>query len=193
MRYGLYVCWPIKTATTNTFEELIKLNTDSATYGKIPFINIFADSSDTNWRHACYNGTWCRARFQSQCEVEVGLDHFFSQLEAKAAKAKNKYLVEILLPEMRRELYSQACWDLIGAPDGLVQEAQGYMAHWRTVAFRQVGVHIRRGDLAYFNWRKKASETRDMEARQDNIKKWMAADPIADCDAAPFGRCYDAI
>ena len=77
---------------------------------------------------------------------------------------------------MRHALDSQVCWDLIAAPDELVEEATNYIQKWRQSASRQVGVHIRRGDLAYFNWRKKSLEEKDSMAKHENVEKWMAAD-----------------
>ena len=92
MRYGLYVCWPIKEATTNSFEELIKINTDSVTSSKIPFIHVYSNPNDKSWLHAWHHKTWCRGHFESQCEVDVGLDHFFADLEKKAMQANKQEL-----------------------------------------------------------------------------------------------------
>ena len=151
-RVGLYICWKVSKACPGKFNATSVFDASSEAYASIPFIRVFDDPSSSDWRAACNNQHWCLGHFESQCQVDMGLEYLWSELQAKASREHDTYMTNTLLPAMQDKLTSDFCWGLINVNDALYKRAFEYIADIRTTSDkRQVAFHVRRGDHKYMN------------------------------------------
>ena len=150
-RIGLYVLWEPKKACWSTFAETNVLDESSEVFEAVPFIKIYDDPKDQNWKAAKNNQHWHVAHFESQCQVEMGIQYFFEILEAQARKERDTYLLEATLPNLRRKLTPDYCWQLINVTDLIYKKAYDYVRGGDDATAKQVAIHCRRGDHKYMN------------------------------------------
>ena len=183
LRYGLYINWPQNEACTNKMEEVVQLQEDAPLYAKVPFVTVFDDRDDPNWSHAKKNRTWCRGVFEHNCEVQHGIDLFLSLVQSTAESEGRDYILNNLLPELKQELTPEKCWETIGVPQQVEDEVDQFLANFRDSRYpRKVGFHVRRGDYAWFNWKKRMNELQNPEEREALNQAWIAADDsFMDC------------
>ena len=135
----------------------------------VRFVNVYADSLDQQWEHQKPNPYWCRGKFESQCPVHQGLEVLVDQIDKTRKATTQHYITDEMLNEVRSEITPETCWELIGAPTELEEQARSYRNECRIQAPKQVGFHIRRGDLAWFNWEKNKRWKIRCPSRQSTI------------------------
>ena len=176
-RYGLYINWPQNEACTNKMEEVVQLQESAPLYTKVPFVTVFDDRDDPNWIHAKKNRTWCRGVFEQQCEVQIGIDLFLSLVESTAQNEGREWILNNLLPDLKTELTAERCWETIGVPQQVESEVDQFLATFRDTKYQtKTGFHCRRGDYAWFNWKKKMNDLHNPEERETLNQQWIEAD-----------------
>ena len=181
-RVGLYICWKVSKACPGKFNATNCFDSSSEAYASIPFIRVFDDPNSSDWRAACNNQHWCLGHFESQCQVAMGLKYLWSQLEEKAAKEHDTYMVKTLLPALKDKFTEDFAWGLINIQDAVYKKAYDYIVDCKSMTdMKQVAVHIRRGDHRYMNC------DVHVEKQSDNAMNILSQWNQADMDVEVIG------
>ena len=150
-RVGLYILWEPKKACPGKFSDTNCFDTSSEAYQSIPFVKLFDDPKNSDWKAARNNQHWCICHVESQCQVEMGLDFLWARAEEKATKDGDAHFLKAILPQLKARIDSDFCWQLVNVNDDIYKKAYDYMEESRTGGGNQIGVHCRRGDHKYMN------------------------------------------
>ena len=176
-RVGLYVCWEPKKACNSTFAETNCLDMSSEVFLSIPFIKIYNDPKGSDWRAAVNNQHWHLAHFESQCQVDMGLEFLWENLATLAERTGEYYMLKTLLPSLREKITEDYCWQLINITDAVYKKAFDYVEASRSGGLKQVAIHCRRGDHKYMNCdvhkEKQAPDAFDIEVQWENGDNMM--------------------
>ena len=174
-RFGMYILWTATKACPGQFEEVLALDTENSILKKIPFIQIFDDPKDSNWKAAKHNQHWNKAHFESQCSIAMGVKYFLQSLSTIAKQRNDKYMLHTMIPKMATELQKENMEMFLQVDKDIVALAEGYIQKARALGTIQVAVHLRRGDHKWFNCNKKAEMMDERKAVQI-YKQWREAD-----------------
>ena len=103
-RFGLYICWEPCKACPGRLGDVFDINSDHPLFNKVPFVQVFDDANNGNWKAAKNNQHWCKANFESQCSIRQGLTYFLTSLKTTALQNNDKYMLNTLLPQYKEEL-----------------------------------------------------------------------------------------
>ena len=174
-RFGMYILWEETVACPGKFDEGLIWDTTVPTFHKIPFVQVFDDRKNSQWMAAHNNQHWCKAHFDSQSSVKLGLEFFLDTLEDIAKSRQDKQMLQNVVPKLRREFAFEQVNMLVTTNSTIKAKAEEYIATARDTATMQVGVHLRRGDHKYLNCHEQAQRLEESEANE-LMKQWSAAD-----------------
>ena len=121
------------------------------------------------------NQHWCKANFDSQSSVKLGLEFFLDTLEDTAKGRQDKQMLQNVVPKLRREFAFEQVNMLVTTNSTIKAKAEEYIATARDTATMQVGVHLRRGDHKHLYCHEQAQRLGDSEGHE-LMKQWSAAD-----------------
>ena len=176
MRFGLYICWVPTVACPGLFNEVFTVDSTPVTLlTQVPFLQVFDDSANSNWKAAKNNKHWCKANFESQCSLQQGIDCFFVALKKEAMQRNDKYMLSALLPTYAEELTYDNLELCFLVKEDILEEAKRYVAESKTLGQITVGLHLRRGDHKYFNCNQRAAKLPGQKG-QEVLDQWYEAD-----------------
>ncbi len=156
--------------------DVFDINSDHPLFDKVPFVQVFDDAKNGNWKAAKYNQHWCKANFESQCSIQQGLTYFLTSLEVIALQKNDKYMLKTLLPEYREQLVFDKVELFFEVKETILSEAQSYIISSKDNCIQMnVGMHLRRGDFKYFNCDQRALKLEGQRG-EEVLEEWLEAD-----------------
>ena len=175
-RFGMYVLWVSRKACPDDFEEFAVIDESSQVFDGIPFIKIYKDEKDSNWRAALRSQHWCKGNFFSQCQVQMGLTYFFNELWKHGRYNRDTHLTDVMLPALQHILTQDFALALINCTDSIHQEAYQYIHPSGVKRGKQVAIHVRRGDHRYANCDAKCWDPVNIPEQKELFEQWEDAD-----------------
>ena len=174
--FGVYIVWQPKTACDVTFSQVLEFDETSQVYQELPFIRVFDNPNDSNWKAAESNRHWNIMTFDTQCQVGQGLAWYFQKFKEMTDKHNMNYEETVILPMLMAKYDEETAWNLLKpAPDALAH-AMHWMSTHRECGKFQVGVHVRRGDHRFLKDDNKARLEKNKEKAEQLKMEWEEAD-----------------